>query len=278
MEAALCKGAVSSCVKSLLALFGPVRPPQGGKKKGEPMKKKTILFDLDGTLLPMDQDAFTRGYFKLLAQKLAPHGYDPAALVDNIWAGTAAMVGNDGKRTNEAAFWDRFAALYGEQVREDIPLFDAFYRQEFQQAKAFCGFTPKARAAVEACKAAGHRVALATNPIFPAVATESRIRWAGLAPETFAWYTTYENIGYCKPNPDYYREILRYLGCRAEDCLMVGNDVEEDMMAAQAAGLSVFLLTDCLLNRKEKDISSYPQGDFDALLAFVEEWGGAASL
>ena len=55
MEAALCKGAVSSCVKSLLALFGPVRPPQGGKKKGEPMKKKTILFDLDGTLLPMDQ-------------------------------------------------------------------------------------------------------------------------------------------------------------------------------------------------------------------------------
>ena len=144
MEAALCKGAVSSCVKSLLALFGPVRPPQGGKKKGEPMKKKTILFDLDGTLLPMDQDAFTRGYFKLLAQKLAPHGYDPAALVDNIWAGTAAMVGNDGKRTNEAAFWDRFAALYGEQVREDIPLFDAFYRQEFQQAKAFCGFTPKA--------------------------------------------------------------------------------------------------------------------------------------
>ena len=154
MEAALCKGAVSSCVKSLLALFGPVRPPQGGKKKGEPMKKKTILFDLDGTLLPMDQDAFTRGYFKLLAQKLAPHGYDPAALVDNIWAGTAAMVGNDGKRTNEAAFWDRFAALYGEQVREDIPLFDAFYRQEFQQAKVFCGFTPKARAAVEACKAA----------------------------------------------------------------------------------------------------------------------------
>ena len=98
------------------------------------MKKKTILFDLDGTLLPMDQDAFTRGYFKLLAQKLAPHGYDPAALVDNIWAGTAAMVGNDGKRTNEAAFWDRFAALYGEQVREDIPLFDAFYRQEFSAA------------------------------------------------------------------------------------------------------------------------------------------------
>lgn len=31
----------------------------------------TILFDLDGTLLPMDQDAFTEYYFKLLAGKMA---------------------------------------------------------------------------------------------------------------------------------------------------------------------------------------------------------------
>ena len=48
------------------------------------MKQKTVLFDLDGTLLPMDQDAFTKGYFTLLVQKLAPHGYDPAALVAEI--------------------------------------------------------------------------------------------------------------------------------------------------------------------------------------------------
>ena len=29
------------------------------------MKQKTVLFDLDGTLLPMDQDAFTKGYIAL---------------------------------------------------------------------------------------------------------------------------------------------------------------------------------------------------------------------
>ena len=38
---------------------------------------KTVLFDLDGTLLPMDQDNFVKAYFKNLAIKLAPHGYDP---------------------------------------------------------------------------------------------------------------------------------------------------------------------------------------------------------
>jgi len=35
------------------------------------------FIDLDGTLLPMDNDEFTRGYFRLLTLKLAPHGYDP---------------------------------------------------------------------------------------------------------------------------------------------------------------------------------------------------------
>ena len=94
----------------------------------------TILFDLDGTLLPMDNDAFTKGYFKLLAAKLAPHGYDARQLVDAIWAGTAAMVENDGAQSNEAAFWRKFSHILGQQVLEDMPLFVEFYEKEFQAA------------------------------------------------------------------------------------------------------------------------------------------------
>ena len=52
----------------------------------------------------------------MLAAKLAPHGYEPRQLVDAIWAGTAAMVQNDGRETNEAAFWKRFAGIYGDKV------------------------------------------------------------------------------------------------------------------------------------------------------------------
>ena len=80
------------------------------------MKLTTILLDLDGTLLPMDNDAFTKGYFKLLAAKLSPHGYEPKQLVDAIWTGTAAMVKNDGARSNEEVFWKIFADIYGEKM------------------------------------------------------------------------------------------------------------------------------------------------------------------
>lgn len=211
---------------------------------------KAVLFDLDGTLLPMNQDAFTRGYFKSLAQKLLPHGYEKDALVAGIWHGTAAMVRNDGSCSNEEAFWKDFVQSFGEKALQDKPLFEEFYEKDFQQARELCGYTPKAASAVNLIWEMGRRVALATNPIFPAVATESRIRWAGLDPADFELYTTYENIGFCKPNLDYYREILRRMNLNAQDCLMVGNDVDEDMVASHI-GMPVFLLTDCMINRHD---------------------------
>ena len=234
------------------------------------MNITTVLFDLDGTLLPMDNDAFTKGYFKLLAGKMAPHGYEPQQLVDAIWAGTAAMVKNDGTRSNEQAFWAKFAEIYGEKAFADKGLFDAFYTTNFQKAREICGFNPEAAKSVRAIKEMGRRVALATNPIFPAVATESRIRWAGLGPEEFELYTTYENSGYCKPNPAYYREVAAKLGVDPAQCLMVGNDVSEDMEAAAQAGMQMFLLTDCLINRENKDISAYPHGSFAQLMALLQ--------
>ena len=234
------------------------------------MNITTILFDLDGTLLPMNQEAFTTGYFKLLAKKLAPYGYEPKSLVDAIWAGTAAMVKNDGSCTNEQAFWKKFAAIYGEEkCQSDQGLFENFYANEFSAAQEICGFTLAAAETVRRLKARGVRVALATNPIFPHIATEQRIRWAGLAPEDFALYTTYENSTFCKPNPAYYLEVARTLGVKPEECLMVGNDATEDL-AAREAGMDVFLLTDCLINTKNRDISACPRGDFAALNAYID--------
>ena len=229
----------------------------------------TVLFDLDGTLLPMDQEVFVKTYLGLLAKKMAPHGYDPDALVKGVWMGTGAMIKNTTGRTNEDIFWDTFCALVNPDARQDEPLFREFYENEFNQVRTVCGFAPKAAETIALVKRKGLRVALATNPLFPAIATESRARWAGLDPADFALITTYEDSTCCKPNPDYYREILARLDVRAEECLMVGNDVDEDMMTREL-GMQVFLLTDCMINRHNTDIEQYPHGGFDKLMAFIE--------
>lgn len=230
----------------------------------------TILFDLDGTLLPMDQEKFVQDYLGRMAKKLAPQGYDPDALVKGIWKGTGAMVKNDGSKSNEEVFWSVFNAVMGRDCQKDEELFLDYYRNEFQEVRHACGFDARAAEAISEIKSMGYRVALATNPLFPAIATQSRAKWAGLNPQDFEIITTYENSRHCKPNLDYYRDILATLNITPENCVMVGNDVSEDMIALEL-GMKVFLLTDSLINKENKDITNYPHGSFPELMTFIRE-------
>ena len=230
----------------------------------------TILFDLDGTLLPMDQDKFVKSYIGRMARKLAPYGYDPELLTAGLWKGTGAMVKNTGEKTNEDVFWSVFNVILGKDCKADEALFMEYYRNEFQFVAKDCGFDPLAAEAIREIKGLGYQVALATNPLFPAIATHSRAKWAGLNPEDFELITTYENSRHCKPNPDYYRDILATLNLEPENCVMVGNDVQEDMVA-ESLGMKVFLLTDSLINRTGEDIRRYPHGSFGELMTFIRE-------
>ncbi len=232
------------------------------------MAIKAVLFDLDGTLVPMDQDVFVGDYFKRISTKLAPYGYEPKQFVDTIWKGTYAMIKNNSDRCNEEIFWNYAKTVYGEKILADKPLFDEFYEQEFDKVKAVCGFNPQAAETVRKLKEMGYKVALATNPIFPERATRWRIGWAGLTPDDFEFYTTYENINSCKPNPAYYIECAARIGCKPEECLMVGNDVGDDM-AAESIGMKVFLLTDCLINKTDEDITKYLNGSFNELMEYI---------
>ncbi len=230
---------------------------------------KTVFFDLDGTLLPMDQDAFVKDYFGRLVKKLAPYGYEPENTVKAVWAGTKAMIKNDGSVFNERRFWETFPICTGKDALADLYLFDEFYEKDFPLVASSCGYTEKAAQAIEIVKEKGLNAVLATNPIFPAVATKHRMRWAGVNAEDFLYFTTYENSRYCKPNLSYYQEILKNTGLKAEECLMVGNDVGEDMVAKKI-GMQVFLLTDCLINHTNEDINAYTHGNFDELLEHLK--------
>ena len=233
------------------------------------MSIKAVLFDLDGTLLPMDQDKFIGAYFKLLTMKMVSLGYDAERFGKCLWAGVGAMIKNDGSCLNAKRFWDVFTGMFGEEAMKDKVYVDEFYQNEFQQVQNVCGFDAEANEIVVFARECGKQVILATNPLFPPAATESRMRWAGLAPEDFDYYTVYDNSTYCKPNLKYYLEILEKTGLKAEECLMVGNDVSEDMIT-ETLGMQVFLLTDCLINKENVDISKYPHGGFGELREYIK--------
>ncbi len=233
---------------------------------------KNVLFDLDGTLLPMDMEEFTSGYFKLLVAKVAElgiDGFDGRVFIGHIWAGIKRMVLNDGTRPNMDAFWEYMRGVYGDDTGRLRTQCESFYANEFDGGRQFCGYNEKVPKLIGDIKGAGYRVVLATNPIFPDVATVKRTTWAGLSVDDFEGYTTYENSTYCKPDPRYFSQVAERFGLDPEECLMVGNDAEEDLAAAKT-GMQGFLITDCLINKKQTDISGIPHGSFDNLRCFLK--------
>lgn len=236
------------------------------------MKITTVLFDLDGTLLPMDQDKFVQHYFGALAEKLSRHGYDKEALTAVIWRGMRAMMKNTTDKTNETLFWEAFAETYGDKGREDTPLFEEFYEKDFPKVRASAGFAKEASEIVALTRSLGFKAVLATNPMFPKTATYQRAAWAGLDPDDFEIISTFEDFTRCKPNPEYFTELLGKLNLSPDEVVMVGNDATEDM-AASKLGIPVFLLTHSLINRKGVDISDVPHGDFDDLAAWIRAIG-----
>ncbi|MBQ9992354.1 MAG: HAD family hydrolase [Firmicutes bacterium] len=235
------------------------------------MQLKAILFDLDGTLLPMDQDEFTKIYLKMVTEHMIAQGYEANGFFENFWASVKNMLKNDGTKTNEQAFWEKFTETYGEASISAIPYLEEFYKTQFQSIKDLCHIIPEEQAidTIKKLKEQGFRLVIATNPLFPEIATHSRVKWAGLDIDNFELCTTYENSSFSKPQIGYYQEIISQLGLMPEECLMVGNDVDDDMTAA-GLGMKVFLLTNHLVNRQNADISIFPNGDWQQLLEYIE--------
>ena len=207
--------------------------------------KQTVMFDLDGTLLPMDQMEFTEGYFALLAAYARGYGYDDRVLMPALWKATLAMVNNDGTMTNEERFWKVFHDLTGYGDAKDRENLLRFYTTDFNKAISFSKKSDAAIDLVQRLYESGTDLILATNPLFPRPATLARIGWAGLDPKMFRMITTYEMMNTCKPNPAYFSELLEKAGLKASDCVLIGNDAVEDI-AAEEVGIDVFLIPDCL--------------------------------
>ena len=235
------------------------------------MSIKHILFDLDGTLLPMVQDEFVKFYMPLLAKSYTDAGVsiDPKKFIGAVWAGYEAMVKNDGSRTNREAFWSYIEPELPLPTEESEKIALNFYADEFNQAICTTKPTPVSDQIVKRAKERGFEIYLATNPVFPRCATLNRIRWAGLDAEDFKVITTYEKCTYCKPNPEYFRGILEEFRLDPAECLMVGNDVGEDL-SIRTLGVKTCLVTGTMENKKNLPIESEYTGALSDLLEFIE--------
>lgn len=210
---------------------------------------KAFFFDLDSTLLQMNQDEFIKNYFDSLKNYAIKKNLDVKKFFYYLNLGIEAMLNNDGSKTNLEAF-NEAAGCYKELLNE-MP---NYYKEEFQSLKKVSIYNPLSNLIVKELKAKGYKIVLATNPLFPKEATLERMKWAGLDSNDFTYITTYENSHYTKPKKEYFFEILEKLNLTSDEIYYIGNDIDDDFKEINGMFKS-FIISDYLINKENKKIN-----------------------
>lgn len=220
------------------------------------MKYQAILFDLDGTLMPMSNQTFIDMYIPSLANYLAEY-VEPKTLIKAMWDALEIMLQDQSDRINESIFFEEFGKRIGDQtLRKLEPMFEEYYRTEFSILKKGMDDNENMSEAISLLKEKGYRLIIATNPMFPKVAVSKRIEYSGLNEDDFEFVSNYSIHTACKPSVKYYEEVLSKNNLRANQCLMVGNDVIEDMVVKKL-GMDAWLLTDYIEHPEAENVADW---------------------
>lgn len=224
---------------------------------------RAILFDLDGTLTQMDQDKFMRNYLGLLAPRFA-HLLPTDKFAKYVLKSTEVMMKDPKQgKTNLQNFFDDFTKTTGLSFNVLWPIFEEYYQQDFPALRLLVEVNQDGRKAVEQAIQQGYVTAIAANPVMPLRAIQERIRWAELSPDQFTLVPALEDFHFCKPHLGFYAEISERLGLSPEECLMVGNHPQEDMVAREL-GMKTFMVSRDGINTDNSAVADY-SGDLPYL-------------
>lgn len=224
------------------------------------MRINTIMFDLDGTLLPMDTEKFRNAYFKSINSFIYGNLGDAEFSKHMIHAIEKMYKNKDGSLTNMEKFTEYFNEVSTIKFEVFNRHVEDYYKKEFDKLSTYAIKEPLVKMIVSAIKGKGYNLILATNSLFPQMAIDIRLKWAGLDADDFSFIANIDNMHYIKPNLEYYKEILGVNELSVEECLMVGNDVNEDLVASEL-GISAFYLNEYGINKNDVRIDC-PQGTY----------------
>nr|WP_277601265.1 HAD hydrolase-like protein [Marinitoga sp. 38H-ov] len=176
-----------------------------------------MFLDYDGTLIKNDEDEFQKYYFSsfLKYSKLEKK------IIDIVLECTIELIKkDDDKITNLEYFMNLMEEKTGKDSMYWYNIFLDFYNTEFPKLKSIIKPNDKL---INKIKYSNHKFIFASNPLFPEIAVKHRIEFINLKTNDFIYISTMENSHYCKPNENYFNEIIYKLNIKPEDCLMIGD-------------------------------------------------------
>ncbi|HPT69104.1 MAG TPA: HAD family hydrolase [Syntrophomonas sp.] len=233
---------------------------------------KAILFDLDGTLLNIDMEIFLQYYFMEMISAVKDAGYQEGKkMVEQVFASTGLMINDLSPAVlNEEVFMGDFLPKCKYPEDDVRRFFDHFYEHHFPLLKVHCRPFPGIPEMMQSLFRSGFKVVIATNPVFPRSAIQQRLEWAGIGDFPYTLITSYEEMHFCKPHIAYYEEISSRIGVAPNDCIMVGNDVDEDLPAG-LIGMKTFLVEDMLIDKGQSGLVPDWRGKISDMISFMKK-------
>ena len=187
------------------------------------MKKKAIIFDMDGVLVDIEN-----AYLNMFRDFLRAHG---KPVREDI---LLKIVGADSKKT-----WKYMGKLWGEEDTEKIrQLFHSEYPDGTLDYREY--LFPGVPQMLRTLKQKNYLLALASS------SKKKDIRRMLKENELGSYFTVVvsgEEYKESKPDPEIYNDVKRQLGLNSEECLVV-EDSTYGIRAAKAAGLEVIAVDD----------------------------------
>lgn len=222
----------------------------------------TLLFDLDGTLVRMNR-SWIEAALMLKAMLRFVDIIPPWRLPGAFWRALIFSKRHQSTQVNFSVFLETFAKRAHCDVAEAERRFRMVVDHDLPKMARYFSPVPQARETILLARELGYRIVIATNPSIPHKTVTLRLEWAGLGDMIFDFVTSAENMTRCKPNPDFYHELLRKLGLPGRRCLMIGDDVIKDVPAREA-GILTFILDGPAFREQANDPHRDPR---------LEGWG-----
>lgn len=238
---------------------------QGSNNRRDMKSYSTLLLDLDGTLLDIEVSFFLGPMVEAMHECFRDV-LDMDRFRKGLFGGTEAIMvepRSDGE-TNRDGFNRTFSSLTGMDIPDIDQRFRQFYTNVFPTLNRYGRPVAGASGFIARAAEEGYTLCLATNPVFPTSAVLERLRWSGVDPDAFRFIPGLETMSTCKPRIDYYLELSSILGVEPSACLMVGNDVQQDLPASEA-GMGTFLVEGQVIDRGSSDLEPDARGSLEDL-------------